>query len=113
MKRIVILLITCFLLFNTAPAFADFDEAFLAVGDLAFARPGGLAALAIGSAAFIVALPFAAASGSIKQAADTLVVGPFNFTFSRPIGDFQRSGSYARPENTRKAKDGGDEAGEK
>ncbi|HXX80507.1 MAG TPA: hypothetical protein VEI46_03110 [Thermodesulfovibrionales bacterium] len=109
MKRIVILLITCFLLFNTAPAFADFDEAFLAVGDLAFARPGGLAALAIGSAAFIVALPFAAASGSIKQAADTLVIGPFNFTFRRPVGDFQRTGVYVPPEKTEKAKSSRDD----
>jgi hypothetical protein len=111
MKKLVLLVITCFLLFNTVPAFADFDEAFLAVGDLALARPGGLAALVIGSAAFIVALPFAATSGSIKQTADTLVVGPFNFTFTRPVGDFQRTGSYVPPEKTQKGKDRDDTTG--
>lgn len=109
MKKIVLLLITCFLLFNAAQAFADFDEAFLMVGDVALARPGGLVALVIGSAAFIVALPFAAASGSVNQVADTLVMGPFNFTFTRPVGDFQRTGSYVPPEKTQKGKDGGDD----
>jgi len=109
MKKIVLLLITCFLLFNTAPAFADFDEAFLMVGDVALARPGGLAALVIGSAAFIVALPFAATSGSIKQAADTLVVGPFNFTFTRPVGDFQRTVSYKPAVKAQQGKSGGGE----
>lgn len=109
MKRMVTLLIVCFFLFSTAPAFADFDEGFLAVGDLAVARPGGLAALVIGSAAFIVALPFAATSGSIKQTADTLVVSPFNFTFKRPLGDFQRTGIYVPPEKTEKGKNGGDD----
>jgi len=109
MKKMVLLLIACFLLFNTVPAFADFDEAFLAVGDIALARPGGLAALVVGSAFFIVALPFAAASGSVEQAADTLVVGPFNFTFKRPVGDFQRTGSYVPPEKTQKAKSSGDD----
>jgi hypothetical protein len=112
MKTMVLVLIACFLLFNTAPALADFDEAFLAVGDLVLARPGGLVALAIGSAAFIVALPFAATSGSIKQAADTLVMGPFNFTFTRPVGDFQRTGVYVPPEKTQKDKgSGGDTQG--
>ncbi|HXX53994.1 MAG TPA: hypothetical protein VEI28_05430 [Thermodesulfovibrionales bacterium] len=110
MKKMVLLLITCFLLFNTTPSFADFDEAFLTVGDLVIARPGGLAALVIGSAAFIVALPFAAASGSIQRTADTLVNGPFNFTFTRPLGDFQRTGVYVPPGKTQKAKGGGDDA---
>jgi hypothetical protein len=104
MKKMVLLLITCFLLFNTSFAFADFDEAFLTVGDVILARPFGLAGLVIGSAAFIVSLPFAAASGSVKQTADTLVTGPFNFTFTRPLGDFQRTGSYKPPEKTQKVK---------
>jgi len=109
MKKVVLLLITCFFFFNTAPAFADFDEAFLAVGDIALARPCGLAGLVIGSAAFIVALPFAAASGSVKQTADTLVMSPFNFTFTRPVGDFQRTGSHMPPKKTQKARSSGDD----
>jgi hypothetical protein len=42
----------------------------------------------LGTAVFIVALPVAAISGSIKQTADTLVVTPAQATFTRPIGDF-------------------------
>ena len=38
---------------------------------------------------FIVALPFALASGSTKDAWDALVVEPFEFTFTRPLGQFE------------------------
>jgi len=42
----------------------------------------------IGSAFFIIALPIAAMSHSVKKTADTLVVAPAQATFTRPIGDF-------------------------
>ena len=38
---------------------------------------------------FIVALPFALASGSTEDAWDALVVEPFEFTFTRPLGQFE------------------------
>jgi hypothetical protein len=41
-----------------------------------------------GSVVFVAALPFAAASGSIKATAHTLVVDPAKATFTRPLGDF-------------------------
>jgi hypothetical protein len=109
MKKMVVLLIACLLLFNTTPAFADFDEAFLAAGDVVIARPFGLAGLVIGSAFFVISLPFAAASGSVKQTADTLVSAPFNFTFTRPVGDFQRTGSYRPAVKAQQDKSGGDD----
>ncbi len=40
------------------------------------------------SAVFVVALPFALTSGSTGSAWDTLVVEPFEFTFTRPLGQF-------------------------
>ncbi len=58
------------------------------VGDLAIVRPGCFVATVIGSAVFIVALPIAMTSGSVKETADTLVVQPAQATFTRPIGDF-------------------------
>jgi hypothetical protein len=58
------------------------------VGDVALARPGCFLATILGSAVFVVALPFAAASGSVKETADTLVVAPAKATFTRPLGDF-------------------------
>jgi hypothetical protein len=55
---------------------------------VALVRPGCFLATIVGSAVFVVALPFAAASGSVKSTADTLVLGPANATFTRPVGDF-------------------------
>jgi hypothetical protein len=40
------------------------------------------------SAVFVVALPFALTSGSTGDAWDALVVEPFEFTFTRPLGRF-------------------------
>lgn len=58
------------------------------ITDVTLVRPGCFIATVIGSAFFVVALPFAAASGSIKQTADTLVMTPAQATFTRPVGDF-------------------------
>ena len=50
-------------------------------------RPACLVATVLGSAVFIVALPAATISKSVKQTADTLVVKPANATFTRPLGN--------------------------
>ena len=42
----------------------------------------------VGTAFFIVALPFALSSGSAGDAWDALVAEPFQFTFTRPLGKF-------------------------
>ena len=42
----------------------------------------------VGTAFFIVALPFAMSSGSTGDAWDALVAEPFQFTFTRPLGKF-------------------------
>ena len=55
--------------------------------DALIVRPACLVATAVGSAVFLVALPWAALSKSVKQAANTLVVKPANATFKRPLGD--------------------------
>ena len=41
----------------------------------------------LGSAIFVVALPVAAISKSVKKTADTLVAKPAKATFTRPLGD--------------------------
>ena len=64
------------------------DNSVAAIADVALVRPGCFVATLIGSVVFVVALPIAATSGSIRQTADTLVVGPAQATFTRPIGDF-------------------------
>ena len=56
--------------------------------DLVLARPLCFAATAVGSALFIVALPFAAMSKSVNRTAKTMVGKPAQATFTRPLGDF-------------------------
>ena len=55
--------------------------------DALVVRPVCLAATVVGSAVFVVALPAAALSKSVKKTANTLVVKPANATFKRPLGD--------------------------
>jgi hypothetical protein len=55
--------------------------------DAVVIRPACLVATVLGSAVFVVALPVATISRSVKKTADTLVVKPANATFTRPLGD--------------------------
>lgn len=64
-----------------APASPD-----LMAADMLLARPAGVVATLLGSAIFIVGLPFTLISGSTDQAAQQLMQKPANYTFSRPMG---------------------------
>ena len=48
----------------------------------------GVGLMVIGTAFFIVSLPFALTSGSTGDAWTGLIVDPFEFTFTRPLGKF-------------------------
>lgn len=81
------------------PAWAapeDEPSAAAMTGDLLIARPLGLVFTTVGTAAFIVSLPFSAAGGNVSQAADTLVVGPARETFVRCLG-CRSAGRYQAP----------------
>ena len=58
--------------------------------DALLVRPLSLAATAVGTALFLVSLPFSAISGNAGQAAHVLVVKPARVTFTRPLGHFGR-----------------------
>jgi hypothetical protein len=55
--------------------------------DIVLLRPLGLAGTVLGTALFVVGLPFEALSGDISGPAERLVAQPAKFTFSRPLGD--------------------------
>ena len=55
--------------------------------DLIVARPLGIVAGIVGSTIFVVSLPFTLPSGNVGNAADMLVVQPFQFSFTRKIPD--------------------------
>ena len=73
---------------NISVSRAGDDNSIATITDVALVRPGCFLATIIGSAVFVVALPFAAMSRSIRQTADTLVMTPAQATFTRPLGDF-------------------------
>jgi hypothetical protein len=66
------------------------------VTDALVARPLGIVFTAVGTAAFIVSLPFTALGGGMSQAADKLVVGPAKETFVRCLGC--PTGRYSDPD---------------
>jgi hypothetical protein len=61
--------------------------------DLIAARPVGLAATLLGTVVFVVSWPFSALGGNSEEAWDTLVVSPAQYTFQRPLGDFNEEHS--------------------
>lgn len=62
------------------------DPAIMAV-DALMVRPICFASTVVGSALFVVVLPVAAISKSVKPVAHAMVVGPAKATFTRPLGD--------------------------
>lgn len=57
--------------------------------DALVVRPVSLVATAVGAAVFVVSLPLAVPTKSVRSAADALVVTPARFTFTRQLGDFE------------------------
>jgi len=56
--------------------------------DLLLMRPFGMIATVLGSAAFVVSLPFSFMGGNIEPAYEKMVEDPAAYTFNRPLGDF-------------------------
>ena len=65
------------------------------MADGVLARPLGLVSTVIGSAFFVVTLPFTIPSDSVGAARRQLIDYPAWFTFKRPLGEFGRR--YERP----------------
>ena len=98
-KLIAILTLAVLLTLPSAPTHAanlssDYEETggTAIVLDVLLARPLGIASLAIGTAIFIVALPFTIPSWTLARTADKLIAEPFRFTFLRPVGEVWETG---------------------
>jgi hypothetical protein len=88
-RKLLTILCVCLMSLGTVnTSRASDDNAVAAIADVTIVRPGCFLATVSGSVVFVVALPFAAASGSVKETAHTLVVEPAQATFTRPVGDF-------------------------
>jgi hypothetical protein len=92
LKNLVPALVACAALAAPPAALADgyVDDQPSAEGMLVdglLVRPLGLGATVVGTAIWIVTLPFSLLGGNAGEAADTLVIEPAKFTFTRPLGD--------------------------
>ncbi len=101
MKRMLLLCISVAILVSSGPAFAAEDQSFNVIGDIFIARPLGLVAAVVGTAVYVVSLPFALASGSHHETADILVGKPLAFTFRRPLGEFREGFGFGPEEPLR------------
>lgn len=81
-------------------AVVEEDPSMLAMTtDLVIIRPVMLGVTILGSAVWLVSLPFSAIAGTEKQALDTLVVGPAETTFVRCLG-CTKPGKHPRAHET-------------
>lgn len=60
------------------------------LADAFMLRPAGFIGTVIGTAAFVVSLPFSALSRTVDNTAKKLVVEPAQFTFTRPLGQLPK-----------------------
>ncbi len=90
MRHMILATLILVILTSTSiPALAgDFERAVNIVADVVVVRPVGFACIVAGAAAYVVSLPVAVTSGSVKPVTRTLVTSPFEFTVKRPVGDF-------------------------
>lgn len=88
MKKITAVILVLAFLVVSVPVYAGTDNSIPIAGDMVFARPLGLVAIATGAALWVVALPFAAITGSLQETTETLINNPVKYTFARPVGDF-------------------------
>jgi len=65
---------------------ADAPKGYSMIGDLLFARPMLIGLTALGTAAFVVSLPFSALGGNVGESAQALVLDPGREAFVRCLG---------------------------
>ena len=95
-KRSMILLLIAAMIFipfgtSALAQCQDLDNEITAeamAADLLVIRPLGIVASVVGTAVFIVSIPFSALGGNTKIACQKLVQDPARFTFKRPLGEF-------------------------
>lgn len=88
-RTLIATLAVCLMAFSSvghARAVDESPSALAMTGDALFVRPVLLAATVVGSAVYLVSLPFSLLGGNAKEAGDVLVAGPAKATFVRCLG---------------------------
>jgi hypothetical protein len=55
--------------------------------DLLLIRPVAFSAIIVGSAIYIISLPFTLPTGNVNLTGRKLVIEPWKYTFSKPLGE--------------------------
>ena len=98
-KKLLVLLMAFTLIISAVPSFANDPTDAEIIPDFLLVRPLGVAAVVLGSVIFVVALPAALVSRSVGKTAERLVLDPVEFTFVRPLGNFDyRLGTWMQPQ---------------
>lgn len=79
-------LVMCFPKLALAEEIIEKPSAAAMAGDLVIARPLLLGMTVLGTAAYIISLPFSLAGGNAAETAETLMIGPARATFVRCLG---------------------------
>jgi hypothetical protein len=99
-RRALVAVSCAALLAGSAPAMADDvstrDDGANMLADIFLVRPIALAGSILGAAVFVVTLPFTLTTQSADEAARELVGKPLEYTFNRPLGDFDHCGAERR-----------------
>ena len=99
-KKLSVFLVVLALVACAVPAMANEPADATIIGDVLLARPLGLAMIAAGSVLFVVALPVSIPSRSIGNVGQRLVLDPIEFTFIRPVGNFDYTlGTWLKSES--------------
>ena len=102
LRRALVAVSCVALLAGTAPAMADDyaspgDAGADMLADIFIVRPISLVGSILGAAVFVVTLPFTLITQSTGDAAKELLANPLEYTFNRPLGDFERCGAGRHP----------------
>jgi hypothetical protein len=68
--------------------YAEQNDPMAMTMDLIIARPMGLVATLAGTLVFVISVPFSALGGNTGESWDSLVASPAEYTFKRPLGQF-------------------------
>ncbi len=98
-----IVALTTVLALSSAPAMAQQrgtvtgDKATDMAVDLVVVRPLGIVGAAVGTVGFVLALPFTLPTGSAGETAEEWIGKPLEYTFDRPLGNFNQCGKDRHP----------------
>ncbi len=88
-RAVMTALAVCLLTFSSlghAQAIDEKPSALAMTGDALLVRPALFATTIVGTAVYLVSLPFSALGGNAGEAGEVLVVGPAKATFVRCLG---------------------------